>query len=216
MELGSRARHSLFDHPDARADLGHWARAAYWYPAEAAAVSLGYDPMLVNSDTIKPYIEARSEAKAFDRLLMLISRAVDKGTLGLKFSPPDFVDWADRINIELPRELRDAVAELAPLPNAPDIEVGQLRQENTQLKIELEQYKVANKDPHPRERRSLHLIVAAMAHAKYGFDPRARKTPASAKIVTDIELLGLAIDEDTVLTHLRNAFRDLGIGLPNT
>ncbi len=169
----------------------------------------------MNSDTIKPYAEARSEAKAFDRQLMLISRAVDKGTLGQQFSPSDFVDWADRIKMELPRELRDAVAELAPLPNVPDIEVGQLRQENEQLKIELTQYKIANKDPHPRERRSLQLMVAAMAYAGYEYDPRAKKTPATAKIVTDIELLGLSIHEDTVLTHLRTAFRDLGIEMPD-
>ena len=208
-------RHSLFDHPDARADPGHWARVAYWHPTEAAALSLGYDPKLVNSDTIKPYIEARSEAKAFDRQLMLISRAVDKGTLGQKFSPPDFVDWAARIKMELPRELRDAVAELAPLPNAPDIEVGQLRRENAQLKIELTQCKSANKDPHPRERTSLQIMVAVMAHTKYGFDPDAEKNPAIKKIVTDIELLDQSLHVDTVLTHLRNAFRDLGIVLPN-
>ena len=213
--MASRARHSLFDHPDARADPGHWARVAYWHPAEAAALSLGYEPKFVNSDTIKPYVETRSEAKAFYRRLIVVSRAVDKGTLGRFFSPSDFVDWAKRIKIELPRELRDAVAELAPLPNVPDIELGQLRQEIAELKIELAQCKKANNDPHPREKRSLQIMAAVMAHTNYGFDPDAQKNPALKKIVTDIELLGQSLHADTVLTHLRSAFRDQDIALPD-
>ena len=214
--MASRARHSLFNHPDARADPGYWAKAAYLHPAEAAALSLGYDPRLVNSDTIKLYLETWPEAKTFDQTLMLISRAVDKGTLGPQFSPLDFVGWAARIKLDLPRELRDAVAELASVANASDNELDQLRQENAQIKIRLAQFEVANKDPHPRELRSLQMMVAAMAYAKYGFDPRAQKNPATKKIVTDIELLEQSIDADTVLKHLRNAFHDLDIALPTT
>lgn len=214
--MASRARHSLFNHPDARADAGYWGKMAFWQPAEAAALSLGYEPTVVNLDTIKLYQATGSQAKAFAQRLMLIFRAVEKGTLGPQFSPPDFVDWAARIRLDLPRELRDAVAALAPVVQASDNDLGQLRQEIARLEIELAQYKIANKDPHPRERTSLQKMVAAMAYAKYGFDPRAPKNPATKKIVTDIGLLGQSIDEDTVLTHLRTAFRDLDIALPDS
>ena len=189
---------------------------AYLDAAEAAALSLGYDPRLVNADTIKPFRETWSDAKAFEQRLVLISRAIEIGPLGPQFSPFDFVGWAARIKLDLPRELRDAVAELASVANASDNELDQLRQENAQIKIRLAQFEVANKDPHPRERTSLQKMVAAMAYAKYGFDPRAPKNPATKKIVTDIGLLGQSIDEDTVLTHLRTAFRDLDIALPDS
>ena len=212
--MASRARHSLFNHPDARADPGYWAKMAYLDAAEAAALSLGYDPRLVNPDTIKLYQATGSQAKAFAQRLMLISRAVDKGTLGPQFSPLDFVNWAAGIKLDLPRELRDAVAELASVAHSSVNDLGQLHQEIARLEIELAQCKVANKDAHPRERRSLQKMVAAMAYAKYGFDPRAQKNPATKKIVTDIALLGQSIDEDTVLKHLRIAFDGLDIALP--
>ena len=90
-------------------------------------------------------------------------------------------------------------------------DLDHLGTENARLKIELEQYKIANKAADPRERRSLQKIIAGMASGKYGFTLCAPKHSATKEIVTDIELLGLSIDKDTVLKHLRDAFRDLEI-----
>ena len=56
-------------------------------------------------------------------------------------------------------------------------------------------------------------MVAGMAAGQYGFNPSAERSSATKAIVDDIELLGLSIDKDTVLTHLRGAFRDLDIKL---
>ena len=178
-------------------------KLAHWHPDEAAALSLGYAPRFVNPDTVKPYFESSSEAQEFDRRLMLISRAVETGTLKHQFSPAEFVAWADRINLELPKGLTVAIAKICTSHNVPSDEVNALREQNALLKLELDQCKAATKDPHPRERRSLQSMVAGMAVARYGFNPNADRNSATKAIVDDIERLGLSIDKDTVLTHLR-------------
>lgn len=212
--MASRGAHPLFGQPDVQADFGYWAKAAHWRPDEAAALSLGFEPKYVNPGTIKPYLEVSSEACEVDRRSMLISRALDTGELAHQFSPADFVRWADRINLELPMKLLEAVTQMVALAKLSGNDDGDLREENERLKRELEQYKIANRDPHPRERRSLQIILAAVAYSKYGFDPAADRNSAIARIMSDIQLIGQNLDRDTVLTHLRRAFDDLDISLP--
>jgi hypothetical protein len=160
-------------------------------------------------------LESSSEAQEFERQLMLVSRAVETGGLKHQFSPTEFVAWADRINLELPEVLTAAIAKICISPNVYDGEVDELRKQNALLKLELDRCKAATKDPHPRERRSLQSMVAGMAAARYGFNPSMHRSSATKAIANDIELLGLSIDKDTVLTHLRNAFSDLDIRLPD-
>ena len=174
-------------------------------------MSLGFDPKYVNPGTIKPHLGVWREASEIDSRLTLISRALDTGDLVLPISPADFVRWADRINLKLPIKMRRAVGALA---KPSDNDDGALRQENDRLKKELDHYKIADRDTHPRELRSLQIILAAVAHCKYGFDPAADRNSATARIVNDIQLIGQNLDKDTVLTHLRRAFRDLEIPLP--
>jgi hypothetical protein len=208
-----RDRHPLFGHSSAQTEYGYWAKAAHWNPDEAAALSLGYAPRFVNPNTVKPYLQTSLEAEEFDRRLILIQRALDTNALKKLFSPADFVAWADRFSLELPKELRDAVATISAWDKASQNDIDELRKQNVLLKTELDKCKAANKDPNPRERRSLQIMVAGMASRHYGFNPSAIRSLATKAIVDDIELLGLSIDKDTVLTHLRGAFRDLGVKL---
>jgi hypothetical protein len=180
--LASRGAHPVFGQPDVRADFGYWAKAAHWRPDEAAALSLGFDPKYVNPGTLKPYLEVSSDAREVDRRSMLISRALDKGELGLQFSPADFVRWADRINLELPMKLREAVTQMAALAKSSGNDDGNLREENDRLKRELEQCKMANRDPHPRERRSLQIMLAGMATVSTGSIPSRRGTQRSRRL----------------------------------
>jgi hypothetical protein len=174
-----RHRHPLFGQPSAQADLGYWAKLAHWHPSEAAALSLGYSPRFVNPDTVKPYLESSSEAQEFERRLMLVSRAVETGALKHQFSPAEFVAWAKRINLELPDALTAALAKICISHNASNDEVDELREQNALLKLELERFKAATKDPSPRERRSLQSMVAGMASGRYGFNPIADRNSAT-------------------------------------
>jgi hypothetical protein len=174
-------------------------------------LSLGYAPEFVNSSTVKPYLGASNRADEFGRRLMLVSRAVEAGLLKPLFSPCDFVNWADGIAIPLPNEFRNAVATIGALFKRSENETAELRLQLVRLKEELEQCKTANKEAHPRERRSLQILVAGMAAGRYRFDPGAVRSSATAAIVGDVERLGLTIDKDTVLTHVRRAYHDLDI-----
>jgi len=197
-----RSRHPLFGQPIARANYGYWAKVAHWHPGEAAALSLGYAPKVVNLDTVRPYLQSSSKAQEFDSRLMLISRALEMGALSQQFRPHEFVAWADGI-IKLPKRLRNAVAKI-PDAHKGHCEAGELRKQRDQCKA-------ANEDPSPRELHSLLKIIAGMALGRYGFNPKADRNSATQAIVDDVERLGLSIDNDTVLQHLRRICSELGI-----
>ena len=57
----------------------------------------------------------------------------------------------------------------------------------------------------PRERDSLLKLIIGMAVKGYVYDPAALKSRAIKEIATDLELLGLSLDEDTVRKYLTEA-----------
>lgn len=211
-----RSRHPLFDQSGARADLGFWAKASHWSSDEAAALSLGYAPLFVNSCTVKPHLGTSIKANEFDQRLMLILRALDVGALKPQFSPREFVIWADHVGLPLPKKLRDAIGAIGISDVTSETKIDELQRQIAVLKMELEQCKAANREAHPRERRSLQILVAGMAAGPYRFNPKADRNSATAAIVGDIERLGLSMDKDTVLTHLRCAFDELDIAPPDS
>lgn len=216
-ELGTRTRrqrrHPFFGHACVKADFGYWAKVPYWTPDEAAALSLTYLPRFVNSDTVKPFLETEPEAAEYARRMVLILRAIDINGLKQQFSPAEFIYWAESLGLRLPRQLRTAVAAVRGAGGASQNEAEELRRQNELLKTELQQCRAANKEPHVRERRSLQTMIAAMSAGRYGFKPISQRNSATSEIVSDIELLGLSLDKDTVLSHLRRAFADLDISL---
>ena len=211
--MSQRKPHPLFDQSEARVDIDHWIRTDVWRTDEAAAISLGFEPRFVNTETLKPYLQSSQQAEDFDRRLMKIVRAIEKGTLTELFGPIEFFRWATGNDLQLPPDMVEAITTLPSLrqPEPPELEA--LRVENEILKRELETSKAANRDLRPRELRSLQIMVAAMAK-KFGFDPNASRTSAVAEIVRAAELIGCSIDPHTVLTHLLNAYRDQGIQRP--
>jgi hypothetical protein len=202
------SRHPLLS-PIRAKDCGYWAKLAYWSPEEATALWLGSDPKFVNSHTAP----SSSEATEFARRLTLIERAVAADHLMKLFSPAAFVRWTDSISLPVHQKLRTAIDALPP---PLEDEIGKLRRINAELVQQLEQRKVvAGTEPHPRERKSLRTLLAAMSWSKYRFDPRLHRNEATQHIVDDAERLGLTIDAETVLKHLRKAFQDLDIELPD-
>ncbi|SDF12853.1 hypothetical protein SAMN05660686_00368 [Thalassobaculum litoreum DSM 18839] len=56
-----------------------------------------------------------------------------------------------------------------------------------------------------RERESLLKLVIGMAVGGYGLDPVASRSNATSEIASDIQRVGLSLDEDTVRKYLREA-----------
>ena len=142
---------------------------------------------------------------------MLISRALAVNALEQRLSPANFIAWADCFRIQLPAALREAVATITPWDKPAHRDLEELRKQNEVLRGELEQFKAANKDLKAKERRSLQILVATMAWRHYDYIPNSARNLATKLIVDDASLLGLSIDKDTVLNHLRQAFSDLGV-----
>ena len=118
-----RQRHPLFDQSDARANFDDWVKTDRWRPEEAAAISLGFEPRYINTDTVKPYLKSSLDADAFDRRLLNVTRAIEKGTLPVLFGPIEFFRWATGNELQLPAALVEAITRLLSLrqPEAPEL-----------------------------------------------------------------------------------------------
>jgi hypothetical protein len=57
----------------------------------------------------------------------------------------------------------------------------------------------------PRERDSLLKLVLGMAIMGYGYDPKVGRSGTAREIASDLQLSGLALDEDTIRKYLNEA-----------
>jgi len=81
------------------------------------------------------------------------------------------------------------------------IEADELRKTVAQLQSQLSHQITSSK----REQKSLLRLAIGMAIRKYGFDPRATRSRATAAIAGDLKLAGVPLDEGTVLKFLRQS-----------
>lgn len=99
-----------FNKPSAAADLKHWSACAYWAIDEGVALLLGKDPRQVRWDAVKSSIQISTVAKRFSEIRDLATRAHVAKIIGANTAPGVFLRWAERSGIEIPAELREAVA----------------------------------------------------------------------------------------------------------
>jgi hypothetical protein len=112
-------KQQFFNRPEAEADFSHWACMAYWSAEEAVALTLGKDPKRVNlvnleecCTQVSPFI------KRFKNLKELIDRAIEAEVLPKQPTPRQSVEWAKKIDFEIPTDLEEELEQLA-LPSAP-------------------------------------------------------------------------------------------------
>ena len=74
-----------------------------------------------------------------------------------------------------------------------------------ELQSKLDTGSQSEKPISPRERESLLKLVMGMAIACYKFDPKASRSTVSSAIVSDLEVIGIALDVDTVRKWLKAA-----------
>ena len=112
-------RQQFFNRPEAEADFSHWACMAYWSAEEAVALILGKNPKRVNlvnleecCTQVSPFI------KRFKNLKELIDRAIEAEVLPKQPTPRQSVEWAKKIDLEIPSDLEGELEQLE-LPSAP-------------------------------------------------------------------------------------------------
>ncbi|WP_131196059.1 hypothetical protein [Lichenihabitans psoromatis] len=172
------------------ADLEFWARLPGWSVREQAALLLGLDPE--DKATL-------DESREFKRYLLMMRRVKAVKQLRSFPRPRIVLRWARSNNIPVPHELRNAVTGGKPLIN--------WRRRYLELKARTEAPDEDNLPP--KTRKSLEIILLAVARRNYGYLPD-RNNSAAKMIAADATLKGVVIMEDTVRDRLREAHDNCG------
>jgi hypothetical protein len=229
-ELKEKAR--FFNRENAKADLDHWSKTAYWTLDEAVALTFGKETRVVNWAALKSYVRISAFAGRYSALRDLALRANATKQLYDPDLPGNFLGWAKRNDIAYPPELETKVIErgnhvgdwpsshddlkkvaderaeaLQRIIDAKDKSIRSLSEERDGLLTHLAE---AEKSTHPealggKERESLLKLIAAMAIKGYCYNPTARRNDATADIAHDLALLGISLDRDTILKWLRES-----------
>jgi hypothetical protein len=201
-ELEDRAR--FFNEESAQADFEYWSKMPRWTLDEATTLSLGKAPMVVDWENVKAYLGRSPFAEEYSRLRSLLHRANAAGDLHDPTSPAEFIRWAERTGIDLPRQLLDAVRAAAGRIEdwrSLTVERDELRERVSRLQQEAAKEKPLS----TRERQTLLKIVLGQAIKGYAYKPDQSRNVAPREIADDLASLGIPIDEDTVRKWLRIA-----------
>jgi hypothetical protein len=96
---------AFFNQPDADADFTYWARISYWTLEESVALSMGKNPKIVSSQTLKAHKGKSTFIATYSARLEEVTRAQKMGVLWEPTIPGLFVAWAERIDLVMPPEL---------------------------------------------------------------------------------------------------------------
>lgn len=207
------AKHD-FNQPNALATddvYEFWSRAELWSIGEAAALINGRNPTVVTEDEID---SDRSQAKIsikLKQMSILLKRAYDAGILSRYNNPKVLFDWLELKHIEMPQLLKNLVLQRSGTPFTLSAENRRLKETLAVLEAKpssMEHEDNVGKVEKPfgqRERESLLKLILGMAIKGYSYDPKATKSGQINEIAGDLQILGLALDDDTVRKYLNEA-----------
>jgi hypothetical protein len=175
------------------ADVQHWARMQRWSLDEAVALSIGFEPcgdllegtagMPVQSDVLAFYFKRRA----------LIEDNFDWGSVAApsRNSVPDLVRWFDKVELDMPEQLLAAADKYHSLGIGKKSKLGRA-------------HGADDKPLDPRERSAMLKLIITMAVAGYRYDPKAERSTIPSEIESDMNLLGIGINLETVRKHLKS------------
>lgn len=99
----------FFNLPSATLDAHYWSRMSVWTIDEATALSFRKDPRHVNWAKLKGLVQVSPFAKAYQEQQDLFNRARFAGQLWDQTIPGVFLAWAERMKVEMPASLVEAV-----------------------------------------------------------------------------------------------------------
>lgn len=175
------------------ADVQHWARMQRWSLDEAVALSIGFEPrgnllegsngMPVQNDVLAFYSKRKALIK--DNFKWVGFEASRKNSV------PDIVRWFDQVDLDVPQQL------LAAADKYHALGIGK--------KSKLGRSNAADDKPlDPRERSTMLKMIIAMAIEGYRYDPKAERSAIPSEIESDMNLLGIGINLETIRKHLKS------------
>lgn len=115
-------------------------------------------------------------------------------------SVPDVVRWFDKAELDVPEQL------LAAADKYHVLGIGK--------KSKLGRSDAADSKPlDPRERSTMLKMIITMAIELYDYDPKAERSTVPSDIESDMNLLGVGINLDTIRKHLRSGSALLADGV---
>lgn len=163
-----------------------WAREIRWSPVQAAMLSVGIVP-----NSILEYSYEQEEKLLTFATSSLIDEIEDRLRLIQKYSysfelgdgtPLQFLGWFERMEFSFPKNLASAVNR-----------IHGLKKDTSEETLS------------DNERNSLLKLIAAMSVRGYGFDPLAKRNNATKDIQSDMDFLGIPMDQKTILKWVRQA-----------
>lgn len=188
-----------------------WSRAEFWTLGESAVLINGKNPLTVNENRIEGDRSQSKIAIKLKQTLELLERAREAGSLNRTNSPQKLINWLELKHIEMPQRLKNMALQRSGTSFTLGTENRQLKEKIATLETELasieSQDNVAKSEKPigPRERESLLKLILGMAIKGYSYDPKATKSTQISEIAGDLQLAGLALDEDTVRKYLNEA-----------
>lgn len=190
-------------HSENPADYEFWCRMATWTLEEAVALSFGKEPEAVTWDAVSRADPPLPFGERFCQIHKLAHRAASAGVLSDPSSPVEFIDWATINRIPFSENLAVMVA-------------GHLA-EKAKRKAALERQKkppvALDSAVNPKSVTTLLKLVGGLVTAIYKFDPAAKKSDVPRQIQSDLDLVGVSLDLDTIRKWAKESVRTAEISL---
>ncbi len=216
LETPEEAR--FYNHPTASVRYRYWVSRAWRYD-QAAAISCGKDPNIVNRHSMSRYVDIWPFATEFWNRRTTIRAWFEENDMAF-VAPTAFVNWATEYGHPLPQQLVDEVALTARSKTGPEpqesaevlirklktikAELSQARREINSLSKELRLERLEN----PKARRTYERLIYALA-LKFRFKAAGRSS-AAANIRDVLLQAGIKMDQGVILERLEEACRIIG------
>lgn len=191
----------------------YWSKAAYWSIDEFCALLIERSPKALDTIVKRRELTYSRIWEKFEDLRELARKARTMGQLYDTNIPGFAIAWAKRNRIDVPVGLENAVqnhgGQIADWKAYYDNAIAELNIVANELaELKSGGAPVATKAAKPfggRERESLLKLVIGMAIKGYTYDPKAGRSVTPREIASDLEQLGLSLDEDTIRKYLNEA-----------
>ena len=171
-------------------DYVFWARKSNWTATEVAMLSVGLRPSdQIHEQFNKMDVKYSNTCKLLQEFLErteLYFSAVRADILSEQGGSLEIVVWLEKLELSMPSGLADAVRKY------------QSPQHSS--KVPSDKSEISGS-----EKRTLLKLIAAMSVENYGFIPSKERNDATGNIRSDLEIVGLSLDNKTILHWLREA-----------
>ena len=176
-------------------NLWLWVRKSLWEPWEAILLLGDREPKVevieYLHDMKQMEIDQSPFATACYQALELMKTAISAGEISTPGTPLEYLRWFEKMKWDVPDSLRTGILEI---------------HDPSQIKIQhTRRYDVEDSDLSVSEKESLLKLIAGMSIRGYSFDPAASRNQATSDIQSDLDHLGIGLDQKTILKWLREA-----------